>query len=126
MAKELGEGLEFEKEFAGVRCIDDLVLKDPGKVVRNEDGVEACSERRIDIGLGGVAYHPGGRWVAVVAMDEVSVGLGVLLREHFDRAEEWTQAGALELVSLLDRVALGDEDESMALLEFSQRFIDTG
>jgi hypothetical protein len=36
------------------------------------------------------------------------------------------EAGAFELVVLLVRVALGDHDEAVALLEFVERFLDAG
>ena len=39
--------------------VDDLMLEDPGEVVRDEDGVKACGEGGVDVGAGAVADHPG-------------------------------------------------------------------
>ncbi len=61
-----------------------------------------------------------------MAVYEIAVGCGVLFGEYLDTVEERAQTGTLELVSLLDGVALGDEDESMALFEFVKRYVDAG
>jgi len=41
------------------RLVDDLVLKHPGKVVRDEDGVQSGGERGIDVRAWTIANHPG-------------------------------------------------------------------
>ena len=45
--------------LAAWRLVDDLVLENPGEVVRDENGVEACSKGWVDVGPGTVADHPG-------------------------------------------------------------------
>ena len=46
--------------------------------------------------------------------------------EDFYSGEEWGEAGALELALLLVFVALGDEDEAVALVEVGESFVDAG
>lgn len=46
--------------------------------------------------------------------------------EYLDGAEERAQSGSLELVGLLDWVALSDEDESVALAELAEGCVDGG
>jgi hypothetical protein len=111
---EVGEGGEFEEYLAGWGLVDDLMLEDPGEVVGDEDGVEAGGEGGVDVGAGAVADHPGGGGLAGVVLGEAEVGVGVLFGEDLDGGEVVGQAGAVELVLLLDGVAFGDEDDAVA------------
>jgi len=45
--------------LADGRLVYDFVLKDPGEVVGDKDGVEAGAEGGVDVGAGAVADHPG-------------------------------------------------------------------
>ena len=46
--------------------------------------------------------------------------------EDFNAGEEWGKAGTLQLALLLVFVALGDEDEAVALIEVLKGFVDAG
>ena len=61
-----------------------------------------------------------------MAGDEVTVGCSFLFGEDFDGGEEFTEAGAFELVGLLFEVALGDEDAAVATAEVFEGFGDVG
>ena len=106
--------------------MDDLVFEDPGEVVGDEDGVETGAEGGIDVGAGAIADHPRGAGLAAVVGGESAVGFVVFFGEDFDGGEVAGEAGAVELVGLLLRVALGDEDEAMAGGEIGQGGGDVG
>ena len=57
--RQVGEAGEFEEVLASGRLVDDFVLKDPGEVVGDEDGVETGAESGVNVGAGTVADHPG-------------------------------------------------------------------
>ena len=40
------------------RLVNDLVFEDPREVVRDEDGVQSCTEGRVYVGAWAVADHP--------------------------------------------------------------------
>jgi hypothetical protein len=126
VVEQRGEGIELQEALAARRRVEGLVLHDPGMVVRDEDGVQAGGERRVDVRARRVADHPGGRGIEAVEGDEGSVGGGVLFGEHLDRGEERLQAGADEFVGLLDRVSLGDEQEAVTGREGAERGLDGG
>jgi hypothetical protein len=111
---EVREGGEFEEDLAGWGLVDYLMLEDPGEVVGDEYGVEASGEGGVDVRAGAVADHPGGGGLAGVVLGEAEVGVGVLFGEDLDGGEVVGQAGAVELVLLLDGVAFGDEDDAVA------------
>jgi hypothetical protein len=100
--------------------VDDLVLEDPGEVVWDEDGVEACRECGVDVGAGAVADHPGVAGLAAVVGDEGAVGVVMFFREDFDGGEVRGEAGALQFAGLLFRVSFGDHDEAVAGGEVGQ------
>ena len=51
MFAEFGEAADDEELLAGGGRVDFFVFQYPGVAVRNEDGVEARSQRGIDIGF---------------------------------------------------------------------------
>src|SRR3989442_1900522 len=61
------------------------VLKLPGGMVRDEDGIQARLERRIDVTAGTVADHPAVRLHDAVPVDQPGVGGHVLFRHDLDR-----------------------------------------
>lgn len=73
--------------LAAGRLVDNLVLKDPGEVVGDEDGVEAGREGRVDVGPGTVADHPGVAALAGVARGDGEIGLVMLFVEDLDGGE---------------------------------------
>lgn len=121
---QLGKPAEFEQLLAGCGAVYDLVLKHPGKVVRNEDGMQARCKCRVDVGLGTVANHPGCGGVAGVMFAERTVGVFVLLGQDLYGSEEIAEAGAGELAGLLVRIAFRDHDAALAGSELGQRFAD--
>ncbi len=59
MACEVGEARQLQEVLPRGRLIDDLVLKNPGEVVGNEDGVQSGRESWVYVGARAVADHPG-------------------------------------------------------------------
>jgi len=110
---EVGEGGEFEELLAGGGLVDDLVFEDPGEVVGDEDGVQACREGRVDVGARAVPDHPGVGGFAAVVVDEVTVGVAVFFGQDLDGGEMGGEAGALELAGLFFENPLGDEDQAV-------------
>ena len=51
--------------------VDVFVLKDPGEVVRDENGMEAGCEGGVDVGAGAVTDHPRVAGLAAVMGGEV-------------------------------------------------------
>lgn len=47
--QELGEVLQFQQMLLRRGSRYDFVFQNPGKAVWNEDGVQACTQRRIDV-----------------------------------------------------------------------------
>lgn len=89
----------------------------------DEDGIEPRSKGRIDVGLGTVADHPCRAALAAVVRRKAAVSRVVLFGQHLDGAEVRSKAGAAKLVSLLDMISLGDEDETMACRKLCQRLL---
>lgn len=123
---KVGEGGQFEELLACGGLMDNLVFEDPGEVVGDEDGIEAGTEGGIDVGAGAVANHPRGAGLAAMVGREGAVGFVVLFGEDFNGGEVASEAGAVEFVGLLLRIALGDEDEAMASGEICQGGGDVG
>ena len=126
MFRKVGKCGKFQQNLTGWSGVDDLMLKHPGEVVRDKDGVEADREGRVDIRARAVADYPGVSRVAVVMGDQDVIGGWILLGEDFYASEVLLQAGATELVTLLDGIALGDEDDAMAAGKFGERSFDAG
>lgn len=51
-----------------------FVLEDPGIAVGDENGVQSCGERGIDVGFGTVADHPGGVWIEFEFFHDERIG----------------------------------------------------
>ena len=112
--------------LAGGGLVDDLVLEDPGEVVRDEDGVQAGGERGVDVGLGAVADHPGVWRSRSRGGGEGCDRLHRLFRQDFDGGEVRREAGAVEFVALLGVVAFGDQDAAVAAGEVGEGLGDAG
>lgn len=126
VAGEVGEGGEFEQDLASGGLVDDLMLQHPGEVVGDKDGVQASCEGGVDVGAGAVADHPGAGSFAGVVRGEREVGLGMFFGQDLDGGEVGFEAGAVELVSLLFRIALGDEQDAVAGGEIGEGLGDAG
>ena len=126
MACQVGETSQFEEVLAVGWLVDYFMLEDPGEVVGDEDGVQAGSERRIDVRSRTVANHPGGAGLAAMVGGEGAVGFVVLFGEDLDSGEVRGQAGAVEFPGLLFGVAFGDHDETVAGGQVGQGGCDAG
>lgn len=122
MASQVCEVGQFEKFASSGRMIDIFSFERPGEVVRNEDGVESCGEGGVDVRFGAVANHPCSACLAAVMRGEAAIGSIVLFGKYLDRAEIGGETGATELVGLLGRISLSDENEAVAAGEIGQRF----
>ena len=91
-AEQVCEGSQLDKLLAGRRVFDDLVLKDPGEVVGQEDRVQAGSQSGVDVGTRRVADHPRVRRIAGVASNEFAVCFLLLLGEHFHCREVFAKS----------------------------------
>jgi len=125
MQQQVGESTEFQKRPTGWWCVDDFVLQNPRKVMRDEDCVEPRCERRVDVGARTIADHPSRIGVEAVLFCERSIGCFALFREHFHLGKAVSQSGAIQLVVLLGEVALRDHVEIVALCQLLQRLSDT-
>ena len=113
VTRQVSEAGQFEELLAGWRLINGLVLEYPGKVVRDEDGVEAGCQGRINVRAGTVADHPRVTGLAAVVSCERKIRFVVLFGKDLDGGEMSGQAGAPKLVGLFFRVALGDQNEAV-------------
>jgi hypothetical protein len=111
---EVGKGSEFEEVLAGRGLIDDLVLENPGEIMRDEDRMKAGRECGINVGAGAVADHPGIGHLAFVVHGKGPIGLVMLFGENFDRGEVGSETGAVEFVFLFEGIPLSDHNEAVA------------
>ena len=126
MLEELREGLQLEQVLSGRRRFHDLMFQHPGEVVWDEDGVETCPQRRVDIGTWTVADHPCAAGIAAVMGGEGEVGFIVLLGQHLDSFEVSRQAGAVELSALFGGIAFGYKNQPMTGGELRKGLSDAG
>ena len=128
MVDEIGEACQFQ-EFADLSARDSRPRRSSvtqSEVVGDEDGIEPGGECRVDVGAGAVADHPSAGGFARVVGSDTLVGLGVLLVKDLNGGEVAKEAGAVELAGLLDRIALGNEDQPVAGGEIGQSLRDAG
>ena len=123
---QLCESIQIDKLLAGGCGLDGVVFEHPGVRVVDVDGVESGGERGIDIGAGAVADHPGGAARERMARADALIRLGVFLVRDFDGGEVFAQPGSQQLAGLFGRVALGHENEAMAVGKLRQRFLNAG
>jgi hypothetical protein len=121
-----GEAVELNEALGRHGAREIVVFEHPGVGVMHVDGVKTGGERGVDIGTGAVTDHPCGLGCERVACDDLAIGVGVLLGRDFDRGEVHVDAGAIELLLLLERISLGDEDEAMTLRQEGERLGDSG
>ena len=86
----------------------------PGKVVRNEDGIEPGSEGWVDVRLWTVADHPRCATLAAMMRGKAAVSCVVFFGQHFYGAEMPSKARTAKLVCLFNVVSLGNENETVA------------
>src|ERR1700674_3223663 len=75
----------------------------PCSMVRNENGIQACVKRRIDVAARAIADHPAVRFYDFELLDHAVVGGGLFFEHNFNCIEIRLQAGALHFCSLLGR-----------------------
>ena len=126
MAGEVGEVREFQQLAACGRMIDVLPLERPGKVMWDENGVEAGGEGWIDVRFRTVADHPRRGGLATMMRRETAVGRVMLLGQDLDGAEVRSETRTPELICLLRRIALGDEYQPVTSGQFGESFGDMG
>lgn len=124
--KKVGEGLQLEQVLPGWSSLHRFMFQNPGEVVRDEYGVEACPERGVDVGTRTVPDHPGAGGVAAMMSGKRKVGFVVLLGKDFNCGEMGRKAGSLQFARLFGGIALGDEDKAVASGEIFQCFSDAG
>jgi len=95
MMSQVREGGEFKQMLSGRRLVDYLVLEDPGKVVRDEDGIEASAKCRVYVGAWAVADHPGIAAFATMVGGNGDIGFAMLFRQHLNGGEMWRKSGAV-------------------------------
>jgi hypothetical protein len=122
MGAEFAERREDNK-FAGAGD-HRLVFELPGVFVRDVDGVEADLHGRVDVAARAVADHPTVRFHDFVFAHEFAVSFGTFLGNNFDELEEALQAGTLDFGGLFGGLALGEENQAVALGEIGKRFGD--
>src|SRR4051794_22296074 len=71
---QCGKALDHEELGSVPRLRYFFVLEHPGIVVRDEHSIESSGERRINVGLGTVADHPGHVWSEAVLLRNGAVG----------------------------------------------------
>lgn len=121
---QVGEVGQFEQLAASGRVVDIFPFQCPGEVVGDEDCIESGGKSRIDVGFGAVADHPCGAAFAAMMGGETFVSRMVFFREHFNGAEVRREAGAVELVGLLGRISLRDQDKAVTKGEIGQGFVN--
>lgn len=126
MVKKVGERLQFEQLLSGRRCFHHFVFQHPGEVMWDEDGVQTCSQRWVDVGAGAVADHPRAGGLAAMVGREREVGIVMFFRQNLNCGEVGRKAGAFELSGLFGRVALCYQNESVAGGEILESFSDAG
>jgi hypothetical protein len=112
---EGGETLELEEPLGRHGLRELVVFKHPGVRMMDVDGMKTGGERGVDVGTRTIADHPGGLWRERVPRDDLAINFGVLLGRNLDGGEMHVDAGAIELPLLFAGIALGDENEAMAL-----------
>ena len=110
-----GETVELDKALWRRGVCKLIMLEHPGVGMMHVDRVKTGGERGIDVGARTVADHPGASGSERMALDDLAIGIGVLLGGNFDGGEVHMDAGAVELLLLLLRISFGDQDEAMAL-----------
>ena len=122
MVGQVCEVGQLEELAASGGMIDVFALERPGEVVGDKDGIQSGGEGGVNVGFGAIADHPCDAGFATVMRGETAVGGVMLLRKDFDGAEVRGETGAAQLVGLLGRITLGDEDEAVTGGEVGQSF----
>src|SRR5690348_7774062 len=122
MGAEFAEAGE-EDEFAGA-AFELLVLKHPGGMVRNEDGVESGLKSGINVAARAVAHHPAVGFHNFELRDDAFVGLRIFFGDNFYGVEVSGEAGAFNLGGLRGGFAFAQKDEAMAFAQIGKSFGD--
>ena len=115
---ELVERVELEQLLAFGRGRQVSVLQHPGIRMEEEDCMQPCGERWIDVAFDAVADHPTGVRRELVALHYSAICGRIFFGDDLDSSKVFGEPTACELVGLLGLVALGHEDEAMPRGEF--------
>ena len=126
MLYQISEGLQFKKMLPGRSLVNDLMLQDPGEVMRDKDSVETGSERRIDVGAGAITDHPGTGGVAAVMLSQDEIGLRVFFGQDLNGSEVGGEARTVKLAGLLFEISFSDHNEPVPGREISKCIGHTG
>ena len=83
-------------------------------------------DRRHDVGLQRVAHHHAALRPVAVAGEDALVGGRRLVADDLHRLEQLAEAGARQLLLLVEQVALGDQQDAIALRHRLQRLAHVG
>ena len=119
---EGGEAVEDVEALVGVG--DLFVFEVPGAGMGDVDCAEAGGEGGVDVRLRGVADHPAMVGLPLVGGEGGLVGGDVLFLDDVDAAEVGGETAAVDFGLLFGRVALGEEDEMVAVGEMGEGFGD--
>src|SRR5439155_1659631 len=86
-----------------------------GWLVRNVAGVQTDLHGRVDVAARALADHPAVGLHDFVLVHQPAIGLRIFFGHDLDELEQALQPGALDLGGLLRGLALGEENQPMAL-----------
>ena len=102
------------------------MLQFPGQAVGNEDAPGSGLERGTHIGFHRIADHHGAFGPVAMGRKGTGIDRGLLVRNDLDGIEKLPQPRLGELAFLIQKIALGDEDEAMAFGKRPHRFLRLG
>src|SRR5580704_413666 len=117
---QMAEAFDLQQTAAANIGADLTALQHPGVVMGHEDGVQTGLERRVNVGLGTIADHPGLLGQQAILLDHAAIGGSIFFGQHLDGGEVLLESRALELSGLLRNVSFGDEKEMMTLGQVGQ------
>ncbi len=100
------------------------MLVAPGHVVWNVHRASAKLEDRQDVGTQRVAHHHELVGFDPAAREYPPIGADILLAQDLDPEKQAGQAGPRQLALLIEEIALGDQEEVVALAKPAQRGLD--
>src|SRR5260370_32523757 len=109
------EAADDQQLLARWRRVYFLVLENPGRAVRHENGVQSGGQRGIDVGFGAIADHPRGIVLQLKLFDRASIGALLFLSDDFRCGEIFLQSRALDLSGLLGYGTLRHQTPLMSL-----------
>src|SRR5579859_2610997 len=97
----------------------------PGMGVRDIDGVEASSQRRVDIGTRRIADHPCLLWVDLQFCDDAMIRSDIFFWNNYHLPEALLDSGTFDFEFLFFEVSLCKQDKVVSSRQIVEGLFDS-